>query len=216
MTRSSETTELVREHFQKKAFSFDRLYDEEHPLQRVLRPGLARRMELAVSVVRKYENPRVLDVGCGSGRVGEAVLEAGTGEYVGLDFSRPMLDIAQERLRRFEPRVTLIEGDFLDEPLEAPFDVVIGLGLFDYVAEPHVFARRMYELCTDGGSVVGSFPKWSLLKGPIRKLRYEVMHNCPIFNYTERQLRSLFGASGFRTVEVLRLRQGGFFVRAVR
>ena len=67
-------------------------------MQRVLRPGLFRRRELALDVVRSYQSPRVLDVGCGSGRVGELALEQGVGEYVGIDFSEPMLALAEERL----------------------------------------------------------------------------------------------------------------------
>ena len=39
MEKSSNATELVRDHFREKASSFDALYDEEHPLQRAVRPG---------------------------------------------------------------------------------------------------------------------------------------------------------------------------------
>ena len=100
---SQSAPERVQRHFQEQASSFDELYgtdetNEEAPLQRTLRPGLFRRRELAVSVVRSYDTPRVLDVGCGSGRIGEFLLEAGAGSYVGNDFSRPMLDLARKRL----------------------------------------------------------------------------------------------------------------------
>ena len=37
MEKSSNATELVRDHFREKASSFDALYDEEHPLQRAVR-----------------------------------------------------------------------------------------------------------------------------------------------------------------------------------
>ena len=77
MEKSSNATELVRDHFREKASSFDALYDEEHPLQRAVRPGLLKRRDFALDVVREYEEPRVLDIGGGSGRVGELVLEAG-------------------------------------------------------------------------------------------------------------------------------------------
>ena len=164
------------------------------------------RRELAVAVVKSYSDPRVLDVGCGSGRVGEYVLDAGATEYVGVDFAEEMLDLAQERLSRFGPRVMLVHGDFLEAPLEGKFDVILGLGLFDYLPEPERFARRMYELCS--GSVVASFPKWNWLKGPVRKVRYEWINDCPIFNYTERELRMLFGSAGFSKVEVIRGRSG--------
>ena len=81
MTRSSESTAQVREHFRRKAFSFDHLYDEEHALQRLLRPGLFNRRELAVSIAREYDAPSVLDVGGGSARVGEFMLDAGASRY---------------------------------------------------------------------------------------------------------------------------------------
>ena len=45
--------------------------------------------------------------------------------------------------------------------------------------------------------MVGSFPTWSWLKGPVRKVRYEWIGNCPIFNYSRRELELMFGASGF-------------------
>src|ERR1700754_3973140 len=101
MDRSTSATERVQDHFRRKAFSFDRLYDEEHFLQRTVRPGLFARREFVVSVVRSYVAPRVLDVGCGYGRVAEPILEGGASEYVGVDFSEPMLDLAADRLERF-------------------------------------------------------------------------------------------------------------------
>ena len=214
MQPSPATTERVRDHFEEQAGAFDALYNEDRLVQRTLRPGLHRRRELALEVVRSYTEPSVLDVGCGSGRVGEGALEAGASRYVGVDFSEPMLELARSRLARFGSRATLVHGDFLDAPLDGPFDVILALGLFDYVAEPHVFTRRMHELCS--GEVVASFPKWTWLKGPIRKVRYEVVNDCPIFNYTERELRLMFGASGFSRVDVIAATRSGYLVRAFR
>jgi SAM-dependent methyltransferase len=157
-----------------------------------------RRLELAVEVVRSYERPRVLDVGCGSGRIGEPVLGAGAREYVGIDFSEPMLALAGKRLDRFGDRVQLVSGDFLEEPIEGPFEVVLALGLFDYLPEPEPFAARMRELCS--GSLVASFPRWSWVKGPVRKLRYEVIDNCPIFDYSPSRVTELLDGAGFEGV----------------
>lgn len=214
---SSETaSERVRSRFRETAQAFDELYEDERPLVRLLRPGLLRRRRLAVDTVREYENPSVLDVGCGSGRIGEFALQAGAGRYVGIDFAEPMLDLARDRLARFGDRVTLIPGDFRETPLEGPFDVILALGLFDYLPDPHRFSRRMYELCAAGGCVVGSFPTWSAVKGPIRKLRYEVIGDCPVFNYSHRELELLFGASGFERVELRAPGRSGFLVRAWR
>jgi SAM-dependent methyltransferase len=200
MTTSPDATGRVREHFRRKAFSFDHLYDEEHALQRLVRPGLFRRRELALEVVRSYSCPRVLDVGCGSGRVGELALETGASEYVGIDLSDSMLGLASERLARFGDRVRLVQGDFLVEPVDGMFEVVLALGFFDYQADPDAYIRRMGEVC--GGTVVGSFPRWTWLKGPIRKFRYEVVNDCPIFDYTDDGVERLFRESGFSSVEL--------------
>ena len=202
----------MRRHFRLAARSFDSLYDEEGFLQRRARPGLLARRDAALEVVDAYASPRVLDVGCGSGRVAELVLEHGAGAYVGVDFSEPMLDLARDRLQRFEAPVELVCGDFREVALEGPFDVVLGLGLFDYLPDAEPFARRMCELCS--GTVVASFPGWHWFKGPIRKFRYQVVNKVPIFNYTEAGLRQMFADCGFATVEMARPGRSGFVVRA--
>jgi len=211
MTRSSESTAQVREHFRRKAFSFHHLYDEEHALQRLLRPGLFNRRELAVSIAREYDAPSVLDVGGGSARVGEFMLDAGASRYVDIDLSDTMLGLAKERLDRFGDKVQLVQGDFLTAPLEGPFDIVLGLGYFDYIEDAPAHIRRMSELCN--GTIVASFPRWTWTKGPIRKVRYEMINRCPIFDYTEQQLRELF--SDFPRVEIQSGRSG-FLLRADR
>jgi SAM-dependent methyltransferase len=158
----------------------------------------------------------VLDVGCGSGRIGEFVLEAGASQYLGVDFSEPMIDLAKARLERFEERVELIIDDFLTAPITGPFDVVLALGLFDYLPDAPTFVARMFELCAPGGSMVGSFPAWSLVKGPVRKLRYEWIGNCPIFNYSADELRSMLSTAGFGHLELLAPGRSGYLVRARR
>lgn len=153
----------------------------------------------------------MLDVGGGSGRVGEFALDAGASRYVDIDLSDTMLELARERLERFGDKVELVQGDFLTAPLEGPFDVVLALGYFDYIEDAPAHIRRISELCS--GSVVASFPRWTWTKGPIRKLRYEVKNKVRIFDYTESQLRELF--SGFEKI-TLHSGRSGFLLRADR
>jgi SAM-dependent methyltransferase len=127
-----------------------------------------------------------------------------------------MVDMARARLARFGERVELILGDFLEAPLEGSYDVVLGLGLFDYLPNPDQFSRKMFDLCAPGGSLVASFPTWSLLKGPVRKIRYEWIGDCPIFNYSRHDLEQMLSASGFDQVEILSPGRSGYLVRARR
>jgi SAM-dependent methyltransferase len=216
MHDSTAAPERVRTRFEERAQQFDDLYEDERWLVRTLRPGLFRRRQLSVDTVSSYEAPRVLDVGCGSGRIGEFVLEAGASHYVGVDFSAPMIDLSRARLERFADRTQLIVDDFVAARLDGPFDVILAIGLFDYLPDPHQFSRRMFELTAPGGCVVGSFPTWSWLKGPVRKVRYEWVGDCPIFNYSRRELELMFGASGFERVEIASPGHSGFLVRAYR
>src|SRR5437588_5852090 len=126
MQGSATAPQRVRRRFREKAHQFDDLYEDERALVRLLRPGLFRRRQLAVDTVRSYQGPRVLDVGCGSGRIGEFALEAGASHYVGVDFSEPMIELARQRLGRFS-RAKLIVGDFLETPLEGRFQVILAL-----------------------------------------------------------------------------------------
>src|SRR5579875_1045356 len=216
MPSSASAPQRVRRRFRAKAQQFDDLYEDERPLVRLLRPGLFRRRQLAIDTVRAYAEPRVLDVGCGSGRIGELALEAGASHYVGVDFSEPMIALAEARLRRFGDRVVLITDDFLTAPIEGRFEVIIAVGLFDYLPDAAVFLRRMFELCAPGGCLGGSFPRFSAVRGPIRKIRYEWVGDCPIFNYSRAGLEGMLAAAGFERREIISPGPAGFLVRAYR
>ena len=94
---------------------------------------------------------RVLDLGCGDGRLAAVVLEArpDATEAVGLDSSAPMLDLARERFGE-DRRVALVEHD-----LEAPLP---DLGAFDVVvsgfAIHHLAHERKQSLFREIGEVL--------------------------------------------------------------
>lgn len=217
----STAAQRVADHFRAQARSFDQVYGGDGVdggvLARALRPVLFERTEAAARLVEAYARTpstgptRVLDVGCGPGRVAEVLLEAGAAELVGVDISEPMLSLAAERLHRYADRVQLVAADFLEADLEGRFSVVVGLGLFEYLEHPAPFVRRIRALCD--GTFIGTFPRWTWTKGPIRKLRYQVINDCPIYDYTERELRLMFVAAGFETV-MIEHRRHGFIVRA--
>lgn len=81
--------------------------------------------ELVESLPERVE--RVLDLGCGDGRLAALVLDArpAAREAIGLDNSHPMIELAPERFRD-DPRVSVQEHD-LDAPLpdHGVFDVVV-------------------------------------------------------------------------------------------
>lgn len=155
----------------------------------------------------------MLDVGGGSGRAGEPLLEQGASRYVDVDLSEPMLDLADQRLGRFADKVELVQGDFLTVPIEGTFDIALALGYFDYIEDALAHLRRIAELLAPGGTVVASFPRWTWSRGPIRKVRYELIGNCPIFDYDEAGIRKLFADAGLPEPQITR-GKSGWLVRA--
>src|SRR5438552_2884829 len=87
---------------------------------------------------------------------------------------------------------------------------------FDDLPDAGPFARRMFDLCADGGCMVGSFPAWSLVKGPVRKVRYEWVGDCPIYNYERDGLELMLRDAGFGRVKVFAPGRSGYLVRAYR
>lgn len=200
----------TQRYFEKHARAFDRVYGPPSPLADLRRgPRLGR--ELAVSVVGQHHRPDVLDLGCGPGRVAEAVLDAGAGEYVGIDFSPHMLALARRRLARY-PAADLLEGNVLELDLQRTFDVVLALGLFDYLDDPARAAGWMRARCSS--TLVASFPRWDWMKGPARHARYRLLHRCRIFDYTEEEVSTLLTAAGFACVEFPYSGPRGFHVVA--
>ncbi|MDH7479250.1 MAG: methyltransferase domain-containing protein, partial [Syntrophomonadaceae bacterium] len=103
----------------------------------------------------------VLDAGCGTGNLCEALaVNSPPASIIGIDFSRQMLDIAQEKLKNTSVKLYQID---LNSPL--PFKS----GTFDYIAvvntlyavkNPASVLRELYRVQKRGGKiiVVNPFP----------------------------------------------------------
>jgi SAM-dependent methyltransferase len=162
--------------------------------------------------VARHSAPEVLDVGCGPGHVAEAVIEAGAARYVGIDFSARMLALARRRLEQHNA-VDLIEGDFLEVDVSGTFDVVLALGLFDYLEEPVRAAAWLRAHCSS--TLVASFPRWDRVKAPLRHLYY-ALHGAQVFEYTEAGAEKLLRDAGFSNIEFPSRGPRGFLVVSTR
>src|SRR5579862_9167957 len=82
------------------------------------------------------EAPRVLELGCGTGRLLLPLLEAGA-TVVGLDREPAMLEVARSRLTGFAERLSLVQAEMRRFHLDKQFDMVlVGLNTFMHLLTP--------------------------------------------------------------------------------
>jgi trans-aconitate 2-methyltransferase len=97
---------------------------------------------------------RVLDAGCGTGRVTEMLrgrLPRGT--VVALDGSSSMIDRARERLG--DDRVTYVVADLAEPlPIEEPIDAVLSTATFHWVLDHDALFRNLATVMRPGAQLV--------------------------------------------------------------
>ena len=200
MSVSSE----VERHFDRVAAEFDDIYASrtlpEKVINGVFRRGLRRRFELIREFARGCEGKRVLDVGCGSGRVAFEFARHGA-QVVGIDFAPAMIDMANRHAERLglTSATELLLGDFMEHGFDSRFDVSIALGVLDYVDEPAAMLRKMIALTDE--NVIVAFPKRLHPITPVRKA-WLGARGCPVYFYTEARVAELFEAAGALDVDI--------------
>jgi len=98
----------------------------------------------------------VLDAGCGSGRITQALLERlPRGRVIAVDVSHSMLAAASERLagapQTRDGRLELRLADLLELELAAPVDAVLSTATFHWVTDHDTLFRRQPGVPPDGG-----------------------------------------------------------------
>jgi len=125
-------------------------WDEQHS-----RPEEVERLRRFAVHFRLRPGARVLDVGCGSGRLVPLILEAvgAGGSLVELDFAPGMVDLA--RRKTGDPRVTVRVGDAHDLPFpDSDFDTVIALALLPHLDNRGKALREFRRVLKPGGLLI--------------------------------------------------------------
>ncbi len=101
---------------------------------------------------------RVLDFGCGSGKIAHGLLERGH-EVTACDISPKMLGVARQQPRASESHWQQLDADEVAWPFEDNrFDAVISWSVFEYLAQPELTAREAARVLRPGGWLLLTVP----------------------------------------------------------
>jgi SAM-dependent methyltransferase len=142
--------------------------------------GWAERFEPTSERIRLFElifsqlkeaipsNGSIIELGMGPGFLANYLLERMPSVfYCGIDFSLPMLEIAQERLQRFSSRVTYTQADLVEEAWEEkvskPVHAIVSTWALHDLGSPKnintVYERSYSALDSNGILINGDFIK---------------------------------------------------------
>jgi trans-aconitate 2-methyltransferase len=99
---------------------------------------------------------RVLDAGCGTGRVTELLLaRVPRGHVVSLDASPAMLDEARRRLAPHADRLTFVHADLGQPlPIDEPVDAILSTATFHWVLDHDALFANLAAVLRPGGELV--------------------------------------------------------------
>lgn len=181
-------------------------------LDRALRPfGQA-----AIERLSPLPGERILDVGCGAG---DTLLEiarrlGGTGEAVGADISRPLLEAARARTGE-AANVRWMEADVAAHPFDAAFDAIFSRFGVMFFADPVAAFQNLRRALVGGGRL--SFVCWQALEDnpwcalPLGAARAALAvlpppldpHAPGPFAFADpRHVRRVLSAAGFSSIEL--------------
>ena len=155
---TNEQAHRVREMFATIAARYDLL---NHLLSVNIDKRWRRLVAKTLFATLSNSGARILDVACGTGDLSLKLFESGQARIVGLDFCRPMLDLAASKAARSGSIIAFVEGDALDLPFaDRSFEAVtIAFGLRNLTSVEAGFKELLRVLRPGGRVAVLEFSK---------------------------------------------------------
>lgn len=207
-------TKQTADFFDGYAHDFSAIYGTEQGLlsgliNRLFRKSMRVRYRKTIEGCLAGTGKTALDIGCGPGHYGIVLAQNGLQSITGIDFAPGMIRLAQASAREngVEKSCRFIVGDFMDYSFERPFDFVIAMGFFDYIAEPRGVIDKALALTEQ--KAFFSFPASGGFLAWQRKLRYA--SRCDLYLYSRDEIARLFNDCDCRDVSIERIHRD-FFV----
>jgi 2-polyprenyl-3-methyl-5-hydroxy-6-metoxy-1,4-benzoquinol methylase len=199
------------EYFDRRSRRFAAFYRSQGVARLLGRGALFDRLDFAVDTCVALGAKRVLDIGCGSGPLFQPLAARGI-EVTGIEPAPRMVALATAVAERCDALVRVVQipwEELVDWRTDAPYDVAVALGVFDYVTNPQVLFDTMAAVARNS---IASFPRPSL-RTNLRKLRYG-SRGVSVSGYSRELIEQLTSRAGMETVSVVALGRAGYAVHA--
>jgi ubiquinone/menaquinone biosynthesis C-methylase UbiE len=197
------------DYWNREADAFHRIYSHRKSrlsilLDRVFRRDMYERFTFAIDAAAPTAGRTFLDVGCGSGVYCVELAKRGAARVTGIDIAEVMLRMCRDAAEAegVSGRSDFVRGDVLALARDRRFDVTLGIGLFDYIADPLPVLQRMREVTRD--RVILSFPRLGTWRAPVRWVRLS-LRGCEVHFYTKRRIKRLLAEAGWRVERLERV-----------
>lgn len=184
-----------KEYWDDVAQEFDSFYREEkaalkRAIDKIFRKAMTTRFYLTMEECKNVEGKKILDVGCGSGRMSVELAKRGA-KLTGIDFSQKMIDMAKAMAEKegVSSNCKFIRDDFATHVFKEKFDISIAMGFFDYKKDATFYVKKLKALTKEKSLM--SFPAKFAFQVPLRIIWLR-SRNCPVYFYTKNELKRLF------------------------
>ena len=212
-----ETSQKVESHFNKEYKIFDAYYAGKRGfiskwIDKFFRSSMQLRFERVIEEVAPYEDTTVFDIGCGTGRYSLALALKEIKKALGIDFAQNMIDEANHLARKFKVDhiCQFIKADFMQLKVDETFDHVFAMGVFDYIAHPVPFIKKMVQCA--GKKVMISLPVSGGIIQRLRKFKFEKIKKCPIFFYSEEDVKQIARQAGVKQFTIEKMAKDYFLI----
>ncbi len=110
-----------------------------------------------------WSGKRVLDVGCGVGRLSRLLRDAGANSVVGIDYAEEA--IQQANAQNEDASIAFHCVDVFDFAPDASFDAVVTLGTMEHMDDPERFLAHISGCLSPTGRIVVTCPHFLNIRG---------------------------------------------------
>jgi ubiquinone/menaquinone biosynthesis C-methylase UbiE len=201
----SKTIHTAQQYWDVRSDLFANYYKQPSRFDKMFRKAVYTRTAVMLNTIKEFGKCTVLDIGSGPGVNSVTWLKNSEATFLlGIDFAESMNSYARKNAEAegVGDRCRFVEGDFLTYDFkDSTFDVACAAGVTDYVKDIQALVKKMDAVTNK--AFVASWPKGGL-RMMLRRYRY----TCPVYQYTEADVRRLHEDCAIKSLDIIPM-QGG-------